>query len=123
MRIEDVYRPNALTCNVTDRLVDVANTMTAEHVGALAVVDGNIIVGIVSERDIVRAVADGADVTEVTPAAFASRHIQTAKLNEDTTEVAQRMLEAGVRHLPVVRDRTVVGMISMRDLLAIESWL
>jgi CBS domain-containing protein len=123
MRIEEVYRPGALMCNATDLLSTVARTMTSKHVGALAVLDGNIIVGIVSERDIVRAVAEGVDTAQAKAGTFATTDVQTAKVAEDTTDVARRMLDAGIRHLPVVQDHTVVGMISMRDLLAIEAWL
>lgn len=123
MRIEQAYRPGALTCAVTDPVIEVARAMTSAHVGALAVLDGNMIVGVISERDVVRAVADEVDMAAATAAAFASRHVETAKLDDDTAQVARRMVDAGIRHLPVVRGRTVVGMISMRDIVAIESWL
>ncbi|MEQ7128541.1 CBS domain-containing protein [Actinopolymorpha sp. B11F2] len=123
MRVEEVYRPGALMCNATDPLSAVAREMTSKHVGALAVLDGNIIIGIVSERDIVRAAAEGVDTAHARAGTFASTDVQTARFAEDTTDVARRMLDAGIRHLPVVQDHTVVGMIAMRDLLAIEAWL
>jgi CBS domain-containing protein len=76
----------------------------------------------ISERDVVRAVAEHTDLTRAAAGSFASRHVQTASLSEDSAEVARRMLEAGVRHLPVVEDGAPIGMISMRDLLALETW-
>lgn len=123
MLVEKVYRPGALTCAATDPIPDVARKMTAEHVGALAVLDGTVLVGVISERDLARAIAQDVRLPETTALAFASREVLTAGLTEDTSQVARRMLDAGIRHLPVVRDRIVVGVLSMRDLLAVETWL
>jgi CBS domain-containing protein len=122
MRIEEVYRPEVVTCEATDVVAGAARTMTSEHVGALAVLDGTMIVGVLSERDVVRAVAEGVDLSTARAGTFATRQVRTARLDEDSSEVTRRMLDAGVRHLPVARDHTVVGMLSMRDLLALETW-
>ncbi|MDA3644295.1 CBS domain-containing protein [Saccharopolyspora indica] len=123
MRVEEVFHPGTLTCDATDALADVARRMTADHVGALAVLDGDRIIGIISERDLVRAIAEQADPRQTTATAFASHQLETAAVEEDIRDVARRMLDAGVRHLPVKRGPAVVGVISMRDLLAIETWL
>jgi CBS domain-containing protein len=123
MLVEKAYRPGALSCAATDSLPEVARKMAAEHVGALAVLDGNVLVGVISERDLARAVARDADLPETTAITYASRDVLTAGLTEDTSQVARRMLDAGIRHLPVVRDKIVVGVLSMRDLLALETWL
>lgn len=123
MLVEKVYRPGALTCAATDPVPDVAKKMASEKVGALAVLDGTVLVGVISERDLARAIARDADLPRTTAITFASRDVLTARLTEDTSQVARRMLDAGIRHLPVVRDRIVVGVLSMRDLLAVETWL
>lgn len=122
MLVSEAYHPGALTCASTDALPDVAKTMIEQHVGSLAVIDGNIIFGIVSERDVARAVAQGASPERTTAADLASRHLTSAKLDDDTLDVARRMLDAGIRHMPVVTGSTVVGVVSMRDLLAVEAW-
>ncbi|GAA2759464.1 CBS domain-containing protein [Actinopolymorpha rutila] len=123
MRVEEVYRPEVLVCEATDSLSEAASKMTSRHVGSLAVVDGNSLVGILSERDVVRAVAEGVDLLRAGAGSHATPDVETAKLAEDTTDIARRMLDAGIRHLPVVQEHTVVGMISMRDVLAVEAWL
>jgi CBS domain-containing protein len=123
MRVEDVFHPGMLACDASDHLEDVAQKMTTEHVGALAVLEGDRIVGILSERDIVRAVAQQADLRKATVANFASRRLETGSADEDTREVARRMLDAGIRHLPVKKGNVVIGIVSMRDLLAVEAWL
>jgi CBS domain-containing protein len=122
MHISDVYRPQLLTCQAVDRLRTVAEKMAAEQVGALAVVDDARIAGIISERDVTRAIADGADPGTVTASQYASTQLETATLNDDTHSIARLMLEADVRHLPVVDDNQLIGMVSMRDLLAVETW-
>jgi CBS domain-containing protein len=123
MRIDKVYRPGAVTCSATDPLSTVAQAMVAHNVGALPVLDGSMIVGIISERDLTRALAQQTDPTNATATTFASHDVQTAQPTDDTSEVARRMLDAGIRHLPVVQGKIVVGVISMRDLLAVETWL
>jgi CBS domain-containing protein len=122
MRVDEVYRPGALTCDAAEPVPEVARKMVEAHVGALAVLDGDLLVGMISERDVVRAVAEHADLPRAAAGSFASTHVQTASLEDDTADVARRMLDAGVRHLPVVEGGVPVGMISMRDLLALETW-
>jgi len=123
MQVSNVYRPDLLTCQADDPLSAVAQKMVDEQVGALAVVgDGGQILGIISERDVTRAVARETDPRTVTASQYATKQLEVATLNDDTYRIAQRMLEAGVRHLPVVDDNELVGMVSMRDLLAVETW-
>jgi CBS domain-containing protein len=80
------------------------------------------LVGIVTERGLVRAIARAADPAEVPVAAYASSRPQTASVDQDAGAVVQRMLVLGVRHLPVTTsDGQLIGMVSMRDLLAVEA--
>jgi CBS domain-containing protein len=121
MLVSEVYRPELLTCQAGDLLPAVARKMAAEQVSALAVVDESRIVGIISERDVTRAVADEIDLRSVTASQYASTELEVAMLDDYTHQIALRMLEAGVRHLPVMHDNALVGMVSMRDLLAAET--
>jgi CBS domain-containing protein len=125
MQIENVYRPEPVICQPTDSLAMAAQRMRAERVGALAVCnDGQLdqLVGILSERDIVQAVADSSAMDTTPVAACASLGVHTAGPQEDTAVVADRMLNLEIRHIPVTRDGTVLGMVSMRDLFAFEMW-
>ncbi|GAA4827790.1 CBS domain-containing protein [Saccharopolyspora rosea] len=123
MRVEEAYRPGTLTCEAGSTLEAVATRMHREQVGVLAVLEADRIVGIISERDLVRAIAEQADLPTTPVTRYATKRLETAEFGEDTRDVARRMLNAGVRHLPVLRGGLVVGVVSMRDLLAVEAWL
>jgi CBS domain-containing protein len=123
MRVEDACRPGLFTVDIDDSLEVAAHRMDQAQLGALAVVDGQRLVGIVTERGLVRAIARAADPADVPVAAYASSSPQTASVEQDARAVVQRMLVLGVRHLPVTSsDGQLIGMVSMRDLLAVEAW-
>jgi CBS domain-containing protein len=88
-------------------------------VGALVVVGPGGDVGVLSERDIVAALAAGADVDTARAGDIATRHLVTAAPSDRLDDVARRALGSGVRHVLVVDDDDVVGVVSMRDLLAV----
>lgn len=122
MRIEGLYRPDVITADAGESLTAVAHRMREYEIGSLAILSDDRIVGIVTERDLVRALAERA--TPDTPVAwFANPAPSCVGPHEDSAAVARRMLELGVRHLPVVGDGEVLGMLSMRDLLALQAWV
>jgi CBS domain-containing protein len=122
MKIERLYSPDLNSCVQDDRLTDVAVRMRQAEISALAVIDDRAeLVGIISERDLARAMADGVDPDMVEVSAYASEGVAVATPDEDSAEVAERMIEAGIRHMPVVSDGRLVGMVSMRDLLAVHT--
>lgn len=122
MKIEHLCRPEVHACNVGDSLQQVAQQMNCHGVGVLAVRDHGRLVSIISERDVVGAVAAGGDTSTATAGGYTSWDIQVCTAGDDSTPVAHRMLEAGIRHMPVVSDGQVAGIVSTRDLLAIEVW-
>jgi CBS domain-containing protein len=125
MKLKDIYRPDTVTIDLHDDLATAARRMEQAQVRALAVVDeAGQLVGIFTERDLVRATARAVNPADVLVSAHASFRPETAGVEEDSRAVARRMLELGVRHLPVTAggDR-LVGMLSMRDLLAVEAWM
>lgn len=122
MKIANVYRPGLLTCDQNESIAGVAKKMLDRQVGALAVIDGATVVGVISERDVVRAVAGGADPTTLRAFQYLTATVRTARTTDETDDVARQMLDEGVRHLPVTDDHGLVGMVSIRDLLAVETW-
>ena len=95
MRVEDACRPGLFTVDIDDSLEVAAHRMDQAQLGALAVVDGQRLVGIVTERGLVRAIARAADTADVPVPAYASSSPQTASVEQDARAVVQRMLVLG----------------------------
>lgn len=96
-----------------------AQVMTERRIGALMVVDGDQLVGIVSERDIVfRAVARDLDLDNTTVAAIMTPNPATIAPRDSAQTALALMQQRGFRHLPVVDDGRIVGIVSIRDLFS-----
>ena len=91
--------------------------MTAAGHGSLGVVEGSHLVGLVTERDIVRAVASGNDPDTTTVSVVMSSEPDVFSPENDVWEAAEWLAEAGYRHLPVLEDGRLLGIVSVRDLL------
>ena len=102
----------------SERVREVAQRMSEEKVGAVAVLDRGKLVGIFSERDIMtRIVAEGRNPESTLVSSVMTRDIVVADPDDDVDSAVQKMSAVGCRHLPVVSDGNLVGMISLRDLL------
>lgn len=91
--------------------------MDGADVGSLVVSDHDEIVGIVTERDIVAALAGGADPDVVTVDSIMTRDPRYLTLTDTVHAAARIMMSVGCRHLPVVEEGEAVGMVSLRDLV------
>ena len=79
---------------------------------------GDKVVGVLSESDIVRGFADqGADVAQATVGDLMTRAVQTCELGDDTGAVLRRLWMNNIRHMPVVENEVLVGVLSVRDLM------
>jgi CBS domain-containing protein len=96
-----------------------AALLHARRVGAMVIVDGeDAIVGILSERDIVRVVAEKGAAGLAEPlSGCMTRDVLFAAPTETVRELLERMTDRRVRHLPVVRDGRLVGIVSIGDLV------
>ena len=121
MQIRALVNPGVVWAEADEPLVDLARRMCDHRIGSLPVRDNGRLAGIVTERDVVAAFAAG--VAAATPArAWMTTDPAVATPAEECAEAAYRMLELGVRHLLVVEEDSVVGVVSARDLLMIEAW-
>jgi signal-transduction protein with cAMP-binding, CBS, and nucleotidyltransferase domain len=116
-----VHRP-AVQVHADDTLRQVAVTLTEECIGAVVVRNphrGPAWCGIVSERDVVEAVAAGMHPDHTRAADVMTADVAFADPDEPLLAVTMRMLDNEVRHLPIVEDGVVVGVISARDALQV----
>ncbi|SHO62521.1 CBS domain-containing protein [Pseudoxanthobacter soli DSM 19599] len=99
-------------------IAEVCDLLAARHIGAVIVVRGEAIAGIISERDIVRALSSaGASVLDHRVSDHMTRAVETATESQTVTEVMERMTARRFRHMPVVRDGRLVGVVSIGDVV------
>jgi CBS domain-containing protein len=96
---------------------DAARRMLEIDTGAAVVLEGDELAGVISERDLLRGIRDGASADE-TVADRMTRHVMTAAPTTGLPEAMALMVDGHFRHLPIVDSGRVIGMISMRDLMA-----
>jgi CBS domain-containing protein len=109
---------NLLSVEPGETITEVAQRMVERHVGAVLVLDAGRLVGIMTERDLLRAVARGLHV-EALVAEYMTTHPETIAPDDTTEHAAVLMIHGGFRHLPVVEAGEVVGILSIRDLMRI----
>jgi CBS domain-containing protein len=120
MKVSDL-QPHELFTAQTDESLDVAaDRMNWHQVGALPVLEGQRLVGIVTERDVTAAVAEGADAVRTPVSDYMTPAPEVLRPDSELADATHRMLELGIRHLPIVRGGRLVGVLSIRDLLDAE---
>jgi CBS domain-containing protein len=107
------------TAKSTDNLHSIAQTLAAKRIGAIVVVDAKgHIEGIISERDVVRCVAqDGAEALGIKVSQVMTKKVKTCSESDSEIELMALMTENRIRHLPVVTDGKLAGMISIGDVV------
>ncbi len=117
MRVQGLVARPVVYVHTNETLRHLATTLVEESIGAALVRGGHGAIGLVSERDMARAIAEGADPDLVTVEQIMTDELVTVAPDDDLLDAVHRMLEAQVRHLPVMDDGVVVGMVSARDAL------
>ena len=114
--IGDLMTRDVLTVAPEDTLGEAAAKMTERGVGAVVVSDFGRMIGILSERDIMRAVADRIHSSEARVREWMTADPITATPDTSIEEAGRTMLEHGFRHLPVVDGDRAIGIVSIRDI-------
>ena len=107
-----------LTVDPGDAVTEVAKRMVAKDVGAVLVYEGGSLSGILTERDVLRAVADGIDDSTLVRDRM-TPNPETLDADDTTEHAAVLMIHGGFRHLPVMEGGEVVGVLSIRDLMRV----
>jgi CBS domain-containing protein len=107
-----------LSVDSGETIAAVAQRMVERNLGAVLVLEGGRLVGIMTERDLMRSVARGVH-GDALVAEYMSRDPETIAPDDTTEHAAVLMIHGGFRHLPVVDGDEVVGMLSIRDLVRV----
>jgi CBS domain-containing protein len=109
---------NLLSVEPGETITEVAQRMVERNLGAVLVLDGGRLVGILTERDLMRAVARGL-LGDAVVAEYMTKDPETIEPDDTTQHAAVLMIHGGFRHLPVVQRGDVVGILSIRDLVRV----
>lgn len=120
MKVRDVPPRRLLSVEPQTSLAEVAKRMRREDADSAAVMSGGRLLGIITERDLVRAIADGVNPQQANADVIMSADPATVTGDEEVAVVAVKMMRLGIRHLPVVDQQgKPVGLISSRDLVSL----
>lgn len=118
MKISEIMTGAAVTDRPDDTLQQAARKMWDQQTGSLLVLDGDELVGILTERDVLQAIA--IDTPLDTPVSeVMSKQLVTVEPGTSLREAAQVMTERWIRHLPVLEGGRLVGIVSQRDLAGV----
>ncbi len=120
-KLHDIMRHGFLfTVQRGATVAEAVRTMAANNVGIVAVLDGDRLVGVFSERDVVQKVVDrGLDPARTPVADVMTARLVVADADEDYQSAMRKMDQANIRHLPVVSGERLLSMLSIRDLMRV----
>ena len=127
--LDDVYRPLSVLMrrkiekiDREDTLLTAATHMANKQIGALLVTQAGAVAGIVTERDLVqKAMAQNQDPGQVRVGSLMTQSIIDIDINRTVHDASDLMAKKGIRHLPVTENHTIVGILSVRDLIRMIS--
>jgi CBS domain-containing protein len=115
-----------ITIRLRETVGAAAKMMVTENIGALVVTDvvmteGSTVVGMLSERDLMRALvaSNGQDILKLPVEKLMSKKLISCSPDDDLADVMEKMDRYAIRHLPVLDDHTLVGVLSVRDVIRV----
>jgi CBS domain-containing protein len=118
LTVGDVMTAVVVTTSPDNPVADAAAAMVRHKVGSALIMQGRLLAGILTERDVLRAAASGSDLTSSPVSAWMTKDPEQASPDTTVEDALQVMLLHGFRHLPVLEDHEVRGVVSLRDLAA-----
>lgn len=115
-QVREVMSTELHTVEPSDTVGEAVAVMAQHRIGSVLVMDGERLLGIFTERDTVRALSQSHDAPRHQIVSWMTANPKSVPPDKDTDEALRFMLDNGFRHLPVVEDGKVVGIVSMRDL-------
>jgi CBS domain-containing protein len=118
LTVRDLMTTRVVATRPDDSVADAAAAMVRQKVGSALIMQGRILAGILTERDVLRAAASGSDLTHSPVSAWMTKDPEQASPDTTAEDAVQLMLLHGFRHLPVLEGSEVRGVVSLRDLAA-----
>jgi CBS domain-containing protein len=119
-KLSDIMSREVFTAAPDAPVAEVAGSMVKGRFGSAVVMQSSMLVGIFTERDVLRAAASGSDLNTSHIGDWMTRDPETVDADTDSEDAAQLMLSQGFRHLPVVEGNECVGIVSLRDVLTVR---
>lgn len=117
-RILEEKGREVVTCRAGATLAEIVDTLTRHRIGAVVITQGERIRGIVSERDVVAALAaNGPGALDLPAEECMTQDVTTCTPSETINELMQTMTEGRFRHIPVVEDGRLAGIVSIGDVV------
>ena len=116
--VSEVMTTEVATLGPDATINEAAGVMVRGGFGSVVVVLGRMLLGILTERDVLRAAAEVSDLSSASVEQWMTPDPDTAEPDLDTEDAAAEMLSRGYRHLPIVVEGEMVGMVSLRDVLS-----
>jgi len=118
--VSDAMNPDPAKIGPEATIKECASLMLKKGVGSLIVEKDGKLAGIITEKDVVKCVARGCDISKVKVKKVMTKKVHTIGPNDDLFKAMQRMKDKKVRRLPVVKKKKIVGMLTEKDLLNVQ---
>ena len=115
--LKEIMTSDVFSTTPSTSVADVAASMLKGRFGSAVVIEGSTLMGIFTERDVLRAAAARANLTSARVADWMTGDPVTASPDMETGEATELMMSQGFRHLPVMDGNTITGIVSLRDIL------
>jgi len=117
-KLGEIMTGEVLTASSDAPVAEVAKSMVKRRVGSALVMQSSLLVGIFTERDVLRAAASGKDLNAARVSEWMTKDPETVDPDVEADAAAELMLSRSFRHLPVLEGNDVVGIVSLRDVLS-----
>jgi len=120
MLIRDILRKKGsktITTSKETKIVDIAHILTKEKIGAIIIIEKEKVIGILSERDIVRAFTQKKSVRNTQVHELMTKNVITCSLEDNNEDLLTLMVTKKFRHLPVLEKNKLIGIVSIGDLV------
>ena len=116
--VKKIMTKEVVTVKTDTRIIDALNLLTKNEISGLPVVDENMhLVGILTEKDVLRILLNSNVSTKATVSEFMSRKVTSFKEDDNVTDVCTFFIKNPIRRVPIVRDKKVIGIVSRRDII------